>query len=155
MKNISRSTGLGRRFFLFVGLTVLAALGSSDRLSGNPSRDSLAAEVTDDSFEKEVLKSKVPVLVDLWAVWCGPCRMYGPIVEKVAKDYEGKLKVVRVDVDKNPRLSRDYQIRAIPTTLLFRKGKLVKTWVGLVPESDLKREVNKIVKPIRKAEPAK
>lgn len=147
--------GGGSRALFFAGLATLLVLGLSDRLMGKPSQETLAAEVTDDSFEKEVLKSKVPVLVDLWAVWCGPCRMYGPIVEKVAKDYEGKLKVVRVDVDKNPRLSRDYQVQAIPTTLLFRKGKLVKTWVGFVPESDLKREVNKIVKPVRKAGPAK
>ena len=76
--------------------------------------------VTDSSFQKEVLGSDIPVLVDFWATWCGPCRMYGPVVDQVASDYKGRLKVVRVDVDQNPGLSRAFKINAIPNSILFQ-----------------------------------
>ncbi len=106
----------------------------------------LVKNVTDASFSSDVENSSSPVLVDFWATWCGPCRMFGPIVDKLAEDYRGKLKVVRVDIDQNPGLARNFGIRAIPTALLFKKGKVVKGWVGLVSEDDLKVEVNKVVK---------
>ncbi len=101
--------------------------------------------VTDSTFEKEVIKSDLPVLVDFWATWCGPCRMYGPIVDEVARDYKGRLKVIRVDVDQSPELSRAFKISAIPNSLLFQKGKVIKAWVGLVSKEDLKVEVDKVV----------
>lgn len=103
--------------------------------------------VTDGSFQKEVLDSKVPVLVDFWATWCGPCRMYGPIVDQLAMDYKGRLKVVRVDVDQNPGLSRNFRINAIPNSILFQNGNIVKTWMGLVSEEELKIDVDKVVGP--------
>jgi thioredoxin len=101
--------------------------------------------VTEGTFQKEVLASNEPVLVDFWATWCGPCRMFGPIVDQVAKEYEGRLKVCRVDIDQNPSLARTFKITAIPNSLLFEKGQLVHTWVGLVPEYELKDEIEKIL----------
>ena len=106
----------------------------------------LVKNVTDASFTSDVENSTSPVLVDFWATWCGPCRMFGPIVDKLAEDYRGRLKVVRVDIDQNQGLARNFGIRAIPTALLFKKGKVVKGWVGLVSEDDLKVEVDKVVK---------
>ena len=108
-------------------------------------------EIVESSFGKEVLKSSVPVLVDFWAVWCGPCRMFGPTVDQVAEDYKGRLKVVRVNIDKNRELAGTYQIRAIPTTLLFKKGKIIKGWVGLVSKADIERAVNTVLNKAKKS----
>jgi thioredoxin len=110
-----------------------------------PSSSEDVQAVTDSTFQKEVLASNEPVLVDFWATWCGPCRMFGPIVDQVAKDYRGRLKVCRVDLDQNPSLARTFNITAIPNSLLFEKGQLVHTWVGLVPEYELKDEIEKIL----------
>jgi thioredoxin 1 len=90
-------------------------------------------ELTDSSFESEVLKSNIPVLIDFWAIWCGPCRIISPIVEELAKEYDGKLKVGKVDVDSNPGVSMQYGIRSIPTLLLFKNGQVVEQIVGAVP----------------------
>lgn len=118
-------------------LTALALLAMTGACSKSGS-DSSVLVVTDSSFQKEVINSDQPVLVDFWATWCGPCRMYGPIVDKVAEDYKGRLKVVRVDVDQNPQVSRFFKIQAIPNSLLFQKGNIVKTWVGYIPENELR-----------------
>jgi len=94
-------------------------------------------EITDANFEHEVLKSAVPVLVDFWAVWCGPCRAVAPIVEEMAKDYAGKLKVGKVDVDQNAEVSMRYGIRSIPTLLLFKGGEVVEQVTGALPKPKL------------------
>lgn len=132
--------------FVFLMFLVTTGMIASRGLKGGFAREVDA--VTDDSFQKEVVDSKLPVLVDFWATWCGPCRMYGPIVDQLAKDYQGRLKVVRVDIDRNPRLAQNFQIISIPDSILFQNGKVVKTWVGLVSEDDLKGTVDGIVAPV-------
>lgn len=91
----------------------------------------MALEITDQSFQETVLNSDKPVLVDFWAVWCGPCRMLGPIIEEVAADFEGKAIVGKVDVDNNQQVSVDYGIRNIPTVLIFKNGEVVDKIVGV------------------------
>ena len=90
----------------------------------------MAIELTDQNFQKEVLESDMPVLVDLWAEWCAPCLMLAPIIEEISNDYKDKIKVGRLDVDKNPNTSVQYGIRSIPTLLYFKNGKVEKQIVG-------------------------
>jgi thioredoxin 1 len=96
-----------------------------------------AVAVTDQSFETEVLGSEVPVLVDFWAAWCGPCRAIAPVVEDLSVEYSGKLKVVKVDVDENPQISERYRVMSIPTLLVFKGGQEIDRIVGAVPKQML------------------
>lgn len=101
----------------------------------------MALEVTDSNFDELVIQSDVPVIVDFWAVWCGPCRMVGPIVEEIGKEYEGKARVVKLDVDNNNNTAAKFGIRNIPTILFFKNGEVVDKQVGAVPKTVL---VNKL-----------
>lgn len=98
---------------------------------------STVAEVTQSTFESEVLQSSQPVLVDFWAPWCGPCRMVAGVVDEVAKDYENRLKVVKVNTDEQPEIASQYSIRSIPTLIVFKGGEPVDQVMGAVPKSSL------------------
>ncbi|MBK7388220.1 MAG: thioredoxin [Bacteroidetes bacterium] len=102
----------------------------------------MAIELTDSNFDELVLKSDKPVLVDFWAEWCGPCRMVGPVVEELSKDYDGRAVVGKVDVDSNPGISMKYGIRNIPTLLIFKGGEIVDKQVGAVPKSVLAGKID-------------
>ncbi len=102
-------------------------------------------DVSDDTFEQEVLKSTKPVLVDFWAPWCGPCRMVAPIVEELATEYDGKIEFVKVNTDDNPNTSVKYGIRSIPTLLVFKDGEAVGQIIGFRPKSDLKERLDAVI----------
>ncbi|NEO13743.1 MULTISPECIES: thioredoxin [unclassified Moorena] len=102
-----------------------------------------AAPVTDSSFQAEVLESDIPVLVDFWAPWCGPCRMVSPVVDEIAQQYEGQVKVVKLNTDENPKVAGDYGIRSIPTLMIFKGGQRVDMVVGAVPKTTLANTLEK------------
>jgi len=105
----------------------------------------MALELTDANFEETVLKSNQPALVDFWAEWCGPCRMVGPVVEEISKDYNGKAIVGKVNVDNNPEIAAKYGIRNIPTILFIKNGEVVDKQVGAVPKASLAAKLEAIL----------
>jgi thioredoxin 1 len=106
---------------------------------------SKAQAVTDNDFKKEVLESSVPVLVDFWATWCGPCQTMGPVVDTIAGENEGKVKVLKINVDENPVTPAQYGVRGIPTLILFNKGEAVDRMIGAQPKGSVDNLLKKVV----------
>jgi thioredoxin 1 len=102
-------------------------------------------EITDENFEAEVIKSDKPVLIDFWAVWCGPCKLIAPIVEELAGEYDGKVKIGKLDVDSNQQTSIKFGVRSIPTLLLFKGGNLKDTIIGAIPKSKIVEKLNAVL----------
>jgi thioredoxin 1 len=101
----------------------------------------MVIEISDKDFEQQVLKSSLPVVVDFWAPWCGPCRMIGPIVEKLSEEFKGKLKFCKVNVDENQQLASKYKVMSIPMLIFFKNGQLIEQSMGAVPEKTLRSKV--------------
>ena len=101
--------------------------------------------VTDSSFEHDVLSSDTPVMVDYWAEWCGPCKMISPVVEEIAKEYEGKLKVAKINIDENQETPQKYAVRGIPTLMIFKDGEVAGTKVGAMSKSQLSAFIDSVI----------
>ena len=103
----------------------------------------MAIEINDSNFKSEVTDSQIPVLVDFWAPWCGPCKMIAPVLEEISKEYEGKIKVVKLNIDENQSTATDYGVRSIPTLILFKEGKEFEKMIGVQSKENLKQMVDK------------
>lgn len=109
------------------------------------SADGQVIHVTDGTFAEEVLDSPIPVLVDFWAAWCGPCRMIAPVVEDVAREMGGTLKVAKLNVDENQSTARRYGVMSIPTLMIFKEGQVKERLVGYMPKSEIKRRIDAVI----------
>ncbi len=105
----------------------------------------MATEINDSSFKSEVTDSQMPVLVDFWAPWCGPCKMVAPVLEELAKEYEGKVKVVKLNIDENQGTATEYGVRSIPTLILFKDGKECERMIGVQSKDNLKQMIDKVL----------
>lgn len=105
----------------------------------------MAIEVSDKTFDQEVLKSDLPVVVDFWAPWCGPCRMIGPIIDKLSEEFKGKVKFCKLNVDDNPDTARNYQVMSIPLLLFFKDGKPQDQSIGAVPDSAIRSKIEALL----------
>jgi thioredoxin 1 len=101
--------------------------------------------VTDDTFHAEVMQSNIPVLIDFWAPWCGPCRAVGPVVEQLAGEYKGRLKIVKMNVDDNPKTPAQFGVRGIPNLIVFKSGEVQEQIVGAVPKAQLVKAIDRVV----------
>jgi thioredoxin 1 len=121
--------------------TVCAVVKPAEKSQVNPS----IAHVSDEQFEEQVLKSSEPVLVDFWAEWCGPCKMIAPILDDVATSYAGKLRVAKINIDHNQKTPRNYNVRGIPTLMIFKDGKVQATQIGAVSKTQLTQLIDKTI----------
>ena len=103
-------------------------------------------EITDANFEEEVLKSEIPVLIDFWAVWCYPCQILGPVIEEISNEMKDKVKVMKLNVDENPKTSQSFNVMSIPTVMLFKDGKAVETFIGVQPKGVYTNAISKYIK---------
>jgi thioredoxin 1 len=117
-----------------------SSASSTDGQSGRP------VAVTDQTFEQEVMRSALPVVVDFWAPWCGPCRMVAPVLEKLAREWNGKVKIAKINVDENPRFAGQYGVQAIPTMMVVKNGQVVDRWAGALPEPAMRSRLGGILR---------
>ena len=144
---MKRNVAVVSVFALTLGLLVAAVVGSgcgksSDRPEANATNVVILSEA---NFQNEVIAAPQPVLVDFWAPWCGPCRTIGPIVNELAKDFDGRAKVAKVNVDDAPALAQRFEIQGIPTILIFRDGRVVDQVTGVVPRRELTAKLDKVI----------
>ena len=131
----------------FVALCGLAACSGSNGSASHTANDKNVVTFTKDNFQAEVISSSQPVLVDFWATWCGPCRVVAPTVAALATEYEGRVKVGKVDVDTQQELAKEYKVTGIPALMIFKDGKVVEQFIGVRSKSELKSALDKVAAP--------